>query len=323
MAKALEIKRKHHYVWAFYLRQWESDEKGVWYRTPKNRISQDSPDGLSQQEDFYKLGELLDEDVAYIRTWPVPDNASLREFQEKQLRWFCSMSRIVHRTEDYKGKPEYSELKKLARAIEANCFENTHGAIETLALPVMKELIRGCEKCLSDKKFMTSFCHYLSHQLFRTKKIRDTTQQAMQAYPDGRELWGKYVELYRRNSWFLSYRNAISLAHSLLSTITTDRHVYVRNDTSVDFITTDHPVINIHDSALCSQPMAVPTGLDLYYPISPKYAYIISSSDRYNGLSESITEVEVRHLNKLMAEKAYRNIYATSRAGLKGLVIKP
>ncbi len=35
MAKALEIKRKHHYVWAFYLRQWESDEKGVWYRTPK------------------------------------------------------------------------------------------------------------------------------------------------------------------------------------------------------------------------------------------------------------------------------------------------
>lgn len=321
--KSLQIKRRHHYVWAFYLRQWAAGEKGVWYRTPKNNISQDSPDGLSQQQDFYKIGELLDEDVAYIRKWPLPDNESLREFQEEQLLWFSNMSRIIRITEDYKGKPEYFELKNLARAMEANSFENTHCAIETLAKPVMEELICGNEKCLSDKKYMTSFCHYLSHQLFRTKKIRDMTQQVMQAYPDERNLWGKYVELYRRNSWYLSYRNAISLAHSLLSTITTDSHVFVRNNTSVDFITTDHPVINIHDSAQGSQPIITPAALDLYYPISPKYGYIISSSDRYNRLSDSIAEEEVNRLNKLMAEKAYRNIYATSRGALKGLVIKP
>ena len=323
MAKALEIKRKHHYVWAYYLRQWASDELGVWYRTSKNNITQDSPDGLSQQQDFYKLGRLLDEDIEYIRKWPLPDNESLREFQESQLQWFSNMSRTIHMTEDFKGKPEYAELKKLTSAIEANCFENTHGAIETLALPVMKALISGNNECLKDKSHMTKFCNYLSHQLFRTKKIRDMSMQAMQRHSNQSELWNKYLELYRRNSWYLHYRNAINLGHGLLSTIETDNHVYIKNNTSVDFITTDHPVINIHESATSSKSTPTPTDLDLYYPISPKHAYIISKSNQYNNLSDSITEEQVGHLNKLMAGKAYRNIYATSKTGLKGFIIKP
>ena len=322
MSRALQIKRKHHYVWAYYLRQWASDERGVWYRSPKNVIAQDSPDGLSQQCDFYKLGELLDKDIEYIQKWPLPENESLREFQESQLQWFSNMSRIVRKTEEFKGKPEYTELKKIAKALEANCFEDTHTAIETLTRPIIQELSRGNVEYLSNKSHMTNYCNYLSHQLFRTKKIRDVTAQAMLKNHNQHELWDEYVELYQRNSWYLSYRHAISLGYSLLSTITTDNHVYIQNKTSVDFITTDHPVNNIHGSTLNPCSISTPTSLDLYYPISPKYAYIISSSSRYNKFSDVITEDEVRHLNRVIAGNAYRNIYATSKAALKGLVIK-
>lgn len=321
MDKALEIKRKHHYVWAFYLRQWAPNDEGVWYRTSKNNIAQDNPDGLSQQPDFYKLGHLRDEDIEYIRKWPVPPNESLIAFQESQLKWFAKISRLVFATEEFKGAPEYKELKTIARAMEANIFENTHTAIESLAAPVMKELISGNQDCLQNPKFMTSFCNYLGHQLFRTRKIRDLTLQSILAHSGQNELWKAYAELYRRNSWYLSYRNGINMGHSLLSSAGTDKHVYIRNNTPVDFITTDHPVINIHSSAKNSSLTKSPSSLDLYYPISPRYAYIISESTNYNHLSRNITTEEVINLNRLIAEKAHRNIYATSKAGLKGLII--
>nr|WP_313405730.1 DUF4238 domain-containing protein [Pseudomonas sp.] len=320
--KEIPIKKKHHYVWSYYLKQWERNKK-VWFRTQKNNISQERASGLSQLPNFYKINPLTMEDIKYIEMWPVSGSDSLKDFQASQLNFFATISQVILLSQANERVSRIEDVQHIVQALTSNSLENTHAIIEGLALPVIKELAKGNGDCLSKSSNMVSFCNFIGHQLIRTRKLKELMFEAIHGLGRNEDERKRFTELFKKNWWFLSYKLGINIGHNLFTHRELENHIFIKNETNIDFITTDQPIINIHDSVrysgIGSPP---PSEMDIYYPISPRYAYIISKSDRFNHLRHCVDPVAVQDLNTRMAEKAHIHIYGTSRESLKGLVIR-
>ncbi|WP_150141487.1 DUF4238 domain-containing protein, partial [Candidatus Enterovibrio escicola] len=96
-----------------------------------------------------------------------------------------------------------------------------------------------------------------------------------------------------------------------------DKHVLLINETSEPFITSDNPIINVHESLKNIPKGQAPEYMDAYYPLSPKYAYMINNSDRYPSGKASITRDEALKFNIEMAAKADEHVFARTEAQLK------
>ena len=316
MSGMLPVVRKHHYVWAYYLSAWSSEnDNSIWHVTSKGNISKDSVKGLSREEDYNKIHVLSESDVAYIERWPCGNSPSLQRFQKSQIEFFKKASALIDTHVGLEHLETYAELKNISEAIQFGIFEKTHTAIESLARPVIDELKRGNAKCLEQGKYITSFCNFLAQQLFRTKKIKEKSLEGMQQLSVNTDIEESFKDLFERNWWFLSYRLALNMGSSLCATAATDHHTLITNNTGIDFITSDCPVINIHESS--GQPGRPPDELDLYFPISPKMAYIGSPGSRYDELASLIDEETVKKLNKQMVLNSHLSIYGTSRDAIK------
>jgi hypothetical protein len=312
----LPVVRKHHYVWAYYLSAWSSEnDKSIWHVTKKGNISKDSVKGLSREEDFNKIHSLSDTDIAYIELWPSGNSPSLQDFHKSQIKFFKKASALIDTHVGLEHLETYAELKNISDVIQFGIFEETHTAIENLARPVIDELKRGNAKCLEQGKYITSFCNFLAQQLFRTKKVKEKCLEGMHQLSANAEVEETFKALFERNWWFLSYKLALNMGSSLCATAATDHHTLITNNTGIDFITSDCPVINIHESSgNLGKP---PDALDLYFPISPKMAYISSSGSRYDELASSIDEKTVKYLNSQIALNSHLSIYGTSREAIK------
>ena len=56
--KKYQLKRKHHHIWAHYLKHWSLDDLNVWYTSKKGNFCCDSVYGLAAERDFYKINFL-------------------------------------------------------------------------------------------------------------------------------------------------------------------------------------------------------------------------------------------------------------------------
>jgi len=316
----LEIIKKHHYVWAQYLKQWAHGDN-VWYISSKGgNIRSDSIYGRSQDLHFYKISPLDERDVQFIERLPTSDSPVVKKFHASQLEFFRKVSILInaHSTLEHVVREEdKEELRKLSEWASNNALEKTYTAIELLARPIMDELWKGDASCLKIRSNMVNFCNYLAHQLARTKKMRDRTFELMNNVNQDNEQWVEHVKLFEKNWWFVAYKTGINLGFGLEQSADTANHILVRNTTSIDFITSDHPVINVHKCAQGAAAEQVVEKLDLYYPLSPKLAYMMNDSEHYNHLRYFVNEEDVINLNRLMANSAYRNVYGSSEQALK------
>lgn len=314
----LPVVRKHHYVWAYYLSAWSSEkDKSIWHITKRGNISRDSVKGLSREEDFNKIHALSDSDVAYIELWPSGNSQSLQDFHKSQIRFFKKASAVIDSHIGLEHLKIYAELKNISESIQYGIFEKTHTIIENLAKPVIDELKRGNVKCLKQGRNMTSFCNFLAQQLFRTKKVKERCLEGIHLIHGNTESADTLKMLFERNWWLLSYKLALNMGSSLCSTAASDHHIYITNNTNTDFITSDCPVINIHESSGNGTLGKPPVALDLYFPISPRTAYIISSGSSYDELASSIDEETVKHLNNQITLNSHLSIYGTSRESIE------
>ena len=318
MGGMLPVVRKHHYVWAYYLSAWSNEkDKSIWHLTTKGNFSKDSVKGLSREVDFNKIHPLNESDIAYIERWPIGNSPELQKFHKSQLNFFKKASELIDTHIGLEHLETYSELKNISESIQYGIFEQTHTIIEQLARPVIDELKRGNAKCLEQGKYMTSFCNFLAQQLFRTKKVKEKCLAGMHQLSGDTEVEETFKALFERNWWFLSYKLALNMGSSLCATAASDNHTFITNNTDLDFITSDCPVINIHES-LGNTTLGKPQeALDLYFPISPKTAYIISSENKYNALATTIDEKTVKHLNTQITLNSHLSIYGTSREAIK------
>jgi hypothetical protein len=316
----LEIIKKHHYVWAHYLRQWSNGDD-IWYISSKGgNIRCDSVYGRSQDLHFYKVTPLDENDVKFIERLPTSDSLIVKKFHTSQLEYFRKISMLINTPATLKAiasEEDLEELKKISEWASNNSLEKTYTAIELLARPIMDELWKGDVSCLNIRSNMVAFCNYLAHQLARTRKMRDRSFELMNKVNQDNELWIEHIKLFEKNWWFIAYKMGINLGFGLEQSADTTNHILIRNTTSIDFITSDHPVINIHQCTQNATPGKVVDKLDLYYPLSPKLAFMMNDSEHYNHLRHFVNEEDVISLNRLMADRSHKNIYGSSEQALK------
>ncbi|ELV8684370.1 DUF4238 domain-containing protein, partial [Vibrio fluvialis] len=96
-----------------------------------------------------------------------------------------------------------------------------------------------------------------------------------------------------------------------------DNYCMLTNHTEEPFITSDQPVINVHESLTDEIKQVSINECDLYYPLSPKYALIISSSNKYPNGTLKVNLTMVQKLNTKLAKKAHIHIFSSQESVVK------
>lgn len=304
--KDLEVKRKHHYVWAQYLKAWATRDN-IHYITKKGLPATDSVKGLARELGFYKVSSFSDDDILYIRIISKLANEDLQSMHMHFLERFIVVSDLL------KAIAKHPNLDNdlTSQILQYNILENIHGKIERDAWPIISELRLGNTESLTDQRKKTKFYFYIAQQLVRTKTVRDKSLEA-----SARHKMPEFItDAMRRNWWFVSFMLGINLGKGLLET-QRDGHFLIENKTDTPFITSDRPVINVHACMKTTPTDSPPAELDLFYPLSPTHAYMINDSENYTHLKRQVTTEDVVYLNKCMAENCGETVYGSTRESI-------
>ena len=190
-----------------------------------------------------------------------------------------------------------------------------HTAYESSAGKTISKLINRDLSCLDDMKQLTHFCNYLGHQFARTKSFRDIALLVM-SKDDSEQT--KFVHRISTECWwFISHMLGQNLGYSMFTSRKEDNYSLLVNETTQPFITSDHPVINVHKDLTNDMIPLEDDQLDLYYPLSPTIAIMVSCSHRFPSGESILTLDDVNELNTKIAKEAYVNIFGCSEESLK------
>ncbi|CAE6846202.1 DUF4238 domain-containing protein [Paraburkholderia aspalathi] len=300
--KYLEVKKRHHHVWANYLVRWGRGTRDVFYTTKAGKIAHDSVRGIVVDDYFYKISALTNWHVEVIKGFSRKSPEHLHQRHMSYLRDFLE---IQQAEETYRQSAiQDREVEVHLNAAKCNLIENLHSSHEKTAVPVLAALADENLDVLEDKQRMVEFMIFVGQQFCRTKTFRDNSLQVLTRRST---LEIEVADATSHAWWFLSYMYGMNLGWSLYAGRNEARHALLINDTSVPFITSDQPVVNVH-SCVSETEFSAPEHADFYYPISPRVAYIICDSDRFKQGKNQIDEATVVELNSKQAAQAMTHI---------------
>lgn len=293
MGQKTFVKQRHHFVWAHYLRNW-SVEKNVYYVSPTGKISKANPNGLAVEQGFYKIHHLNADYVKYLSMWIEKSEPGLKKLHQDFLGDFILRSRVVKAAS---GLDNLDGLESAVAALEFNSLEDVHSNFESGARKIMDELSSGNWGAVKDDQNMLDLCCYLGHQITRTKSFREQSLRAIRNNMSGKVGQESYLALTEKNWWYVNFLVGLNAGWSFYSRRNQLNKIFLVNNTEIGFVTSDNPAINVHPSIECLAPGEAPVSMDLYFPISPKYALMMNDSNHYHRLAERVTSNDVEFLN--------------------------
>ncbi|RMV70875.1 hypothetical protein ALP05_200046 [Pseudomonas caricapapayae] len=309
--KDLEAKKRHHYVWAKYLTRWGSGTMNVFYTTKTGKIAHDSVRAIVADDYFYKITTLTSKQVEVIKGF---SRLSPDHLQQQHMSYLNDFLRMQQAETIYrKSGIQNQEAELRLHAVKCNLLENLHASHEKMALPVLAALADEKLDVLQNEQNMIEFMMFFGHQISRTKTFRDGVIQAL---PRRNAMEIEMVDAMAHAWWFLSYMFGMSIGLSLYAGRHSARHALLVNDTRVPFITSDHPVVNVH-SCVSETIFAEPEHGDFYYPISPRVAYIICDSERFTPGKNKVDEATVAELNIKVAAQAKVHIIGDTENAIR------
>lgn len=190
----------------------------------------------------------------------------------------------------------------LSDLMSSNLFENYLSQQESRAIDTLISLKSGDLTHLQNKETYHDFCYFLGYQLSRTMKMKRLLTFSLKATNGPQSVVKRLSDFYERNWWFMCSFMATNLSYDM--SLNNNRRVFIiENKTSVDFITSDQPVINLNPDGHKGE------SIDYYYPISPRKALIIITSNHIYFDHLSITEDDVIMINNKMAHDSCETIF--------------
>lgn len=314
LPKHLQIKKEHHYVWAHYLRNW-SNSKKVWFVTAKGKVIHESTKLVAKEKFFYKVQYLTNDHIACLKAVAALSSPEAEQEHLRLLEELLTLQRLEQLAEKY-GKASI-EIQQEIKAAKENWLENKYTAHEERAKPVISKLAKGRLSVLDNENQFIHFCHFLGHQFARTKSLRSTANVITNRLPEKHENQQYLAKISMECRWFSNYLIGENFGASLYRTNHFDNYCVLINHTEEPFITSDQPVINVHESLADEIKQVSVNECDLYYPLSPKYALIISSSNKYPKGSLKVNLAMVQKLNTKLAKKAHIHIFSSQESVVK------
>lgn len=294
--KRHEVRRRNHYVWAYYLKGWSVANQEVFHRAKKGVIAS-SVRSLGCGRDFYMMSPLGSEDVEFVKCWISKADEPLRSFHSLFLDKMIDLSRRIERLSDEGGGISRDVLIY-------NTVEDIHTRVELDVRPVFDELRKMNFSAVNfDGISFNNFHSYMGHQFARTKYMRKAFVGSV-----------GYERLVAKNWWLLSVILGVNVGYSIAMDYQKKKVVWLVNNTDVHFLTSDNPVINMHPSVRdCKLSDTPPDNVDFYFPISPCLAYMVNESDSYG---EGVVEVDrglVEILNRNMLMRSDETVFGDSK----------
>ncbi|GLR75272.1 DUF4238 domain-containing protein [Aliivibrio sifiae] len=314
MKKEYQLKKEHHYVWANYLLNWSNDRKNVWFKSTKGKLINDSVRMIAKERYFYQISHLNNEHELLIDL--MSRKSEIRENHLQFLKHFLDYQKFEGIFKTNGGKNQ--EFDIAMEAHRHNTLENLHTSYENNAKFSIKSLTNRDLSFLQDTKESISFFHYLGQQFTRTKSFKDTTLLIMSKGKGNSEQERWISETTSECWWFISHMLGSNIGYALYESRKEQNHCLLINNTNQPFITSDNPVINVHQE-LTHDIKRPPQHdqFDLYYPITPNIAFMASSSHRFpNGTSILNSEI-VHELNTKIATNSYKHIFSSTEEALK------
>lgn len=310
------LKRAHHYVWQHYLSAWANQNKQIsCYDKNQDKAYVTNTKNTAQQKDFYQLNELTTEDLFYIKSLACINKTTQLDIKESLSAWnqiyemlFAIQQLLKYSKNSKNGVSPALELLK--KKLQFETIENFHCAFEDAGIKYL-DMVRDQDLSFFDNpNCKEEFLLFLSMQYVRTEKMQSNIRQVLSN--DGKndvalqKAFGRLVHPISstiNKHWNLIACNyAVSYSREILN----HSIRLLVNNSDIDFITSDQPVINT-DSL--SNPI---TKLDFYYPVSPKLAIFIfnTSASKLNNFVQELSDNEVTQYNNLMLSLSSKYIYS-------------
>ncbi len=203
-------KRRHHFVWQYYLKPWTVDGRIACWRN--GQVFRTDPTNVAVERDFYRLRDISERDVATIRQMIHLFPSQLRDVHNTWLEMFTlpfELRRILKAT----GQSDRAIEEALDTAL-ANTEEEIHTIIEAEAQSLLLALRNGDVGFFATEDGFSRFMHFLSVQYLRTKNIRN---RAAFKSKQSTGLWWRFPGRARErrrssNSSFVSQKVSAAIA---------------------------------------------------------------------------------------------------------------
>lgn len=293
-----EKKRRHHYVWRHYLESWSNG--GKMYCRKGGKIYSNNPRNLAVKNDFYRLCDLNSAEIAFLlrvaETLPQRGERVLNNF----IKYFTFHTKLHEIYGDALEKnPEVASVLDVHRS---NFEEDYHAGIETSALPILEEIRNGDVSFYSDAAKCGKFMYFIAVQHLRTLKMADSMNNMP---PNNLGIDFKKVWPVQRHM----------IASNFGCNLFLERHekpiAAIYNESSINFVTSDNPVINLYPNEAHAGVCAI------YYPVTPRRAIVFGDlKDDVVRPIWSVTAEQAQELNGKLAASSHEMLFAVSEDDL-------
>lgn len=273
----MEKKKKHHFVSQFYLRQWAKENDRL-FTNIKDEIVKKTTVEVGAENYFYRIKSLkknqynlLSGEISLLPD--VPMKKSLKTVIDAGI-FFNVETQVLSSNEDI------SDLE----ARQANLVEEYYCIVEDCVLDAHDKLLRGKYSELDNDEY-ECIVRFMFHQLTRTQKAKSNIKKGI---ADILEERGIDFDAYHIASALILSERMTLVAIEKLSTLTV-----IENDTEINFITNDSPVLNLKTPK--------DKNIKLYWPISPRKAILLEDS--------TLSPAEQKTLKGEVLQDKFKNNY--------------
>ncbi|EOZ5676091.1 DUF4238 domain-containing protein [Morganella morganii] len=308
--KHLQIKKEHHYVWQYYLKNWATENK-VWFLSKNRKLILDSTKLIAKERNFYIVNEISTSCMNKI-------NKLLQLFPSDLQKIYISLLQHVRILQKLNNSYEDSTIKNkeidvLFSAFKHNTLEDLHSDFEANVIPILKKLSNKDLSILNYENNLASFTSFIGLQLTRTKSFKSIIMALSKSNPT---TWLSMDEI-EESWWLISYMFGINIGHSIFSARKTNNYCLIINNSSIPFITGDIPVINAHPSISDEIKILTDDQMDIFYPISPNIAIMINSSNQLPSGINYAQEEFVHKNNILIAKNSQVHIFGKTKESIE------
>lgn len=279
------IVKKQHYVYKHYLQQWVKDNKICCLRKNKD-ILYVNPENIAQERYFYRLNKFSEEDL--ILAMKIVDEF----YSDKVLRVYNEINTYLKHVPDFD-----EELANNVTDFVKDCEEKFFNCPPEIDLrDFLNEAYNKNLGQLTNEDKKMKICYALGEQYCRTNKVRSS-------FVENNIFKDQNIAL--ENVWFL-IRHYIAIKIGMALYYKNYRFCLLE-DPNGNFITGDQPIINTY----ANYKNINPEKFELFYPISPNLALLITEDDTFEDLSVNVIDDSlVEHFNERIANCSHEQLFA-------------
>lgn len=295
-------KRRHHYVWQYYLSAWV--EGGTLACRMGQKVFRTATANVAVQKDFYRIGDMTPRDIELLLGLIAKSPRQSQRHHLNLLRSYAIPGAVeaAYRRQNTQNL----ELETALAEARTTMDEDWHTAIEHKAIPLLQALRSGDLQPFRKPEPFGDFMHFLCTQMFRTKRllVRATARMALTPHSLSPTAWS-----------VLRHIISVNVAGLYVLHRADTRLTLLRAPDHSQFITGDQPVLNTYGQGNPDGPP--PEKMQLYYPISPTLALLVSWSIYDNpGEGRTLDSREIAQFNSLIVRSAEEQIYAVDEGAL-------